>query len=106
MIAPVTMTPAWLRGPASQAANSVTTMIAADMIQGDVRPRRRIGGRYCMPVGPQPPGFLPFEKSRWNAEAVGSDWPWYFAPSSGEPYGRSTAEDILKNEIWPIFMPW
>ena len=22
---------------------------------------------------PQPPGFLPFAKSRWNAEAVGSD---------------------------------
>jgi hypothetical protein len=23
----------------------------------------------------------------------------------GEPYGRSTDELILKNEIWPIFIP-
>ena len=47
----------------------------------------------------------PFSKSRWNADAVGSDCPWYFDPSSGEPYGRSTGELILKNEIWPIFIP-
>jgi len=53
----------------------------------------------------QPPGLRPFAKSRWNADAVGSDWPWYFEPSSGEPYGRSTGDDILKNEIWPIFIP-
>jgi len=44
-------------------------------------------------------------KSRWNADAVGSDWPWYFDPSDGEPYGRSTGLDILKKEIWPIFIP-
>ena len=25
----------------------------------------------------------PASKSRWNADAVGSDWPWYFEPSSG-----------------------
>ena len=55
---------------------------------------------------PQPPGLRPLAKSRWNAEAVGSDWPWYFDPRSFDPYGRSTGLDILKNEIWPIFMPW
>jgi hypothetical protein len=48
---------------------------------------------------------LPFAKSRWNADAVGSDWPWYFEPSDGDPYGRSTGLDILKKEIWPIFIP-
>src|SRR4029079_12178703 len=57
-------------------------------------------------VAPQPPGFLPFEKSRWNAEAVGSDWPWYFEPSSGEPDGRSNADDILTNASAPILIPW
>ena len=31
------------------------------------------------------PAPRPFEKSRWKADAVGSDWPWYFEPSSGEP---------------------
>src|SRR5262245_8620057 len=34
--------------------------------------------------------------SRWNADAVGSDWPWYLERSSGEPYGRSAGELILK----------
>ena len=67
----------------------------------------------CAAIRVYEPGFAgsfgvgapPFEKSRWKAEAVGSDWPWYFEPSSFEPYGRSTALDIRKNEIWPIFIP-
>jgi hypothetical protein len=50
-------------------------------------------------------GSLRRSKSRWNADAVGSDCPWYFEPSSGEPYGRSTGDDIRKNEICPIFIP-
>src|ERR1044071_9180857 len=49
--------------------------------------------------------WAPFEKSRWKADAVGSDWPWYFEPRSGAPYGRSTSLDILKKLIWPIFIP-
>ena len=44
-------------------------------------------------------------KSRWNADAVGSDWPWYLEPSDGVPYGGRPASYILKNEIWPIFIP-
>ncbi len=54
------------------------------------------------------PGYfrdLPWAKSRWKAEAVGSDWPWYFEPSSAEPYGRSTGELIRKKLIWPIRIP-
>ena len=51
------------------------------------------------------PVARPASKSRWNADAVGSDWPWYFDPSSGEPYGRSTGLDILKKLIWPIRIP-
>lgn len=27
----------------------------------------------------------PASKSAWIAEAVGSDWPWYFDPSPSEP---------------------
>src|SRR4029079_6793707 len=52
-------------------------------------------------------GFLSLvpSKSRWNADAVGSFCPLYRERSSGEPYGRSTADDILKNEIWPMRMP-
>jgi len=41
-------------------------------------------------------------KSRWNADAVGSLWPWYFDPSPALPYGRSTGLDIWKKLIWPI----
>ena len=48
---------------------------------------------------------VPSPKSRWNADAVGSDWPWYFDPSPALPYGRSTALDIWKNEIWPMRIP-
>ncbi len=33
-------------------------------------------------------GPCPLAKSRWKADAVGSDWPWYFDPSDGDPYGR------------------
>src|SRR5439155_9304382 len=47
----------------------------------------------------------PASKSSWNADAVGSDWPWYFDPSPCEPYGRSTGLDIRKKLIWPIRMP-
>ncbi len=50
-------------------------------------------------------GRRPASKSRWNADAVGSDWPWYLEPSSLLPYGRSTGLDIRKKLIWPIFMP-
>lgn len=38
----------------------------------------------CLGGRAQPAG-LRSTKSRWNADAVGSDWPWYFEPSSGEP---------------------
>ena len=61
-----------------------------------------------MAIGLRPDGspvLRPASKSRWKADAVGSDWPWYCDPSSGDPYGRSTGEDILKNEIWPMRMP-
>ena len=51
------------------------------------------------------PVARPASKSRWKADAVGSDWPWYFDPSSGEPYGRSTGLDIWKKLIWPIRIP-
>jgi hypothetical protein len=64
-------------------------------VDGVVQSRLSVSG----PVGTRVP-----VKSRWNADAVGSDWPWYFDPSEGEPYGRSTGELILKNEIWPIFI--
>ena len=49
--------------------------------------------------------YSPLEKLRWNADAVGSDWPWYLDPSSGEPYGRSTGLDIRKKLICPIRIP-
>ena len=48
----------------------------------------------------------PRSKSAWNADAVGSDWPWYLEPSSLEPYGRSTGELIRKKLIWPMRIPW
>ena len=58
-------------------------------------------------IGLRPLGLRsrPASKSRWKADAVGSDWPWYFDPSSGEPYGRSTGLDILKKLIWPMRIP-
>jgi hypothetical protein len=74
----------------------------AEPIEGCAEP---IEGRTEPITSSQPPGFCPPLASRWKADAVGSDWPWYFEPSPGEPYGRSTALDIWKNEIWPIFIP-
>ena len=47
----------------------------------------------------------PRSKSAWNADAVGSDWPWYLDPRSLLPYGRSTGELIRKKLIWPIRIP-
>ena len=81
---------------------------SADATAEVARPVDRLVQRRRSASGAFFAGFAerPFSKSRWNAEAVGSDWPWYFDPSSGDPYGRSTGELILKNEIWPIFIPW
>ena len=47
----------------------------------------------------------PRSKSACDADAVGSDWPWYFEPSSLLPYGRSTGELIRKKLICPIRIP-
>ena len=44
-------------------------------------------------------------KSAWDADAVGSVWPWYLDPRPLLPYGRSTGELIRKKLIWPIRMP-
>ena len=52
-----------------------------------------------------PPALRPASKSWWKADAVGSDWPWYLRPSDGDPYGRSTGDDIPKKLIWPIRIP-
>ena len=78
------------------------TRDAAAEVASTSRPRRSSPSGYFR-VGS--PVARPASKSRWNADAVGSDWPWYFDPSSGEPYGRSTGLDILKKLIWPIRIP-
>ena len=49
------------------------------------------GTSVCIRVALLSPG-----KFRWNADAVGSDWPWYFEPRAALPYGRSTALVIWK----------
>ena len=75
---------------------------AAAEVASTSRPHRSSPSGYFR-VGS--PVARPASKSRWKADAVGSDWPWYFDPSSGEPYGRSTGLDIRKKVIWPIFIP-
>ncbi len=35
---------------------------------------------------------------------VGPFWPWYFEPSSPEPYGLSAGSESWTNESWPIFI--
>ncbi len=65
---------------------------------GSARRASRRRGRRCqwtaslMPTGfsPRPCASDRARSRAWNADAVGSDWPWYLEPSSFDPYGRST----------------
>ena len=66
--------------------------------RGRAASRRRRSAAVARASGSRPaaPRARARSKSRWKADAVGSDWPWYFEPSSGEPYGRSTGRAHLE----------
>ena len=72
-------------GPTAEIGRPVDRVIA-----GIAPPATRCGAATPVADRGVDRRLRPFEKLRWKADAVGSDWPWYLEPSSGLPYGRST----------------